>query len=156
MFQIVPYLMSDLSWTFHENLFIRFFAMLPTDTDFSEKLCSREPSGNAPDCSLYQFPTSLKNSWNSVHAFFSNVANRQSNRNEKSCRLNWMHYFKYFDELHNAPAPNLNPLILTFHCCLQGFDKRWACSKLISKTSIFTSEHIQMLLHGWKHAEHVV
>ena len=37
MFKIVHCLISNLSWKFHENLFIRFSIMLLTDRDFIEK-----------------------------------------------------------------------------------------------------------------------
>ena len=51
MFQIVPYLMCNIWWTFHENPFINFPLMLLTDMDFPENVEKDFLNGTSRKCS---------------------------------------------------------------------------------------------------------
>ena len=83
MFQIVLCLMYNLSWKFHENPFIRLSIIVLTNThsqnrkinpEFKELITTTRFFFS--DCSLYHVQYFLKISWQSVHPFSRNVANR--------------------------------------------------------------------------------
>ena len=73
MCQIVPCVIVDISWKFHENPFIYFVVMLLTDTQL--RLDGR-PWNSLTSYFLCRPWHFFKMSWKSVHPFFHHITNR--------------------------------------------------------------------------------
>ena len=84
MFQIVPCVIANISWKFHENPLIDFTLVLLTNTPGVPRWETMKQSrqvwnslANYFLCHAWYF---IKISWKSVHPFFNNIANKHRSR----------------------------------------------------------------------------
>ena len=80
MFQIVPCVIGNISWKFHENPFIYFTVVLLTITPGAPRWGtvkqSRQVWNSLANYFLYRAQRFIKISWKSVHPFFHIIVNK--------------------------------------------------------------------------------
>ena len=84
MFQIVPFVIANISWKFHENTLIDFTVVLLASTHGAPRWETVKQSRQLWNsltnhflCRAWYF---IKNSWKSVHPFFHNITNKHGSR----------------------------------------------------------------------------
>ena len=84
MFQIVPFVIANISWKFHENTLIDFTVVLLASTHGAPRWETVKQSRQLWNsltnhflCRAWYF---IKKSWKSVHPFFHNITNKHGSR----------------------------------------------------------------------------